>query len=55
MFDLYLGSDLGLWALQQVPSSIIGKVFTFDNKIAELSQSREQQCMILFYIIVLDW
>lgn len=35
MIDLYLGSDLGLWTLQQIPFVQIGQVFTLEQKIAE--------------------
>lgn len=37
--DLYLGSDLGLWALDQIPVDNIQQVFTFEDEIA--AKSRE--------------
>ncbi len=36
MIDLYLGSDLGLWALQQTPPASICQVFTLDEAIAKV-------------------
>jgi methionyl-tRNA formyltransferase len=38
--DLYLGSDLGMWALQQVSTdtTAIGQVVTFDTHIAEYAR-----------------
>ncbi len=40
LIDLYLGGDLGLWALSQAASVNIGHVITFDPEIAQLAQSR---------------
>ncbi|WP_271251634.1 formyltransferase family protein [Pseudanabaena sp. Chao 1811] len=39
MIDLYLGGDIGLWALEQVPSNRTNQVFTFDKSIFEKAQS----------------
>jgi methionyl-tRNA formyltransferase len=41
--DLYLGSDLGLWALQQVPTEVIGQIFTFDAIIYDYAKSKGLQ------------
>lgn len=38
--DLYLGGDLGLWALQQVSVELVGQVFTRDEDIFQPSRSR---------------
>jgi methionyl-tRNA formyltransferase len=36
--DLYLGSDLGHWALEQIPAGDIRQVFTLDESIAEAAR-----------------
>jgi methionyl-tRNA formyltransferase len=36
--DLYLGGDLGIWALQKIDRESVAKVFTLDEQIVDLSQ-----------------
>lgn len=36
--DLYLGGDLGIWALQNICPESVAKVFTLDEQIVELSR-----------------
>ena len=38
--DLYLGSEIGQWALEQVPSPLIKQVFTLDNDTCRLAQGK---------------
>ena len=38
--DLYLGSDLGLRALEQIPLNFLSKVITLDDRISDLAQSK---------------
>ena len=38
--DLYLGSDLGLWALKQTPPDCIKQVITEDDEISSEAQAR---------------
>ena len=35
--DLFLGSDIGLWSLEQVAHESIRRVFTFDSTIAKMA------------------
>ena len=44
MFDLYLGSDLGLWVLKEVPSFQIHQIFTLDETITIAAQSLGIKC-----------
>jgi methionyl-tRNA formyltransferase len=39
--DLYLGGQIGLWALRQVPPQHISRVFTLDTGIVEAARSLE--------------
>ncbi len=41
--DLYLGGDLGVWVLQQIPTDSICQVLTLDSNIAQLAQNRGLQ------------
>lgn len=38
--DLYLGGDLGLWVLGQVPEGNIAQVITLDESVVEAAQTR---------------
>jgi methionyl-tRNA formyltransferase len=38
--DLYLGGELGLWALGQIGAGDAGRVFTFDEEIAAAARAR---------------
>jgi methionyl-tRNA formyltransferase len=38
--DLYLGSDIGAWALDQVEGDLLGKVVTLDQSIAACARER---------------
>ena len=40
--DLFLGSDIGLWALNEIPKEFVNNVFTFDNRIREVARSFEK-------------
>lgn len=41
MIDLYLGSDIGLWALEQVPREVVKNVLTLDEHISCLAHTRD--------------
>jgi len=44
MFDLYLGSDLGLWTLKEVLSFQIHQIFTLDETTTMVAQSLGIKC-----------
>jgi methionyl-tRNA formyltransferase len=39
MVDVYLGSDLGLWVLDQISKNEINQVFTLDSEIAQKAEA----------------
>ena len=40
MIDLYLGSDLGLWALDQIPFDLVNQVITLDDQISDHAEAK---------------